>query len=50
MRFIVLLWAVIELIQVAVIALLAVGYRDLRRKLNSDYGSEPRQPRSVTED
>lgn len=50
MRFLVLLWAVIELLQVAVIALLAVGYRDLRRKLNSGYASEMRPPRSVTED
>ncbi len=50
MRFVVLLWAVLELIQVAVIALLAVGYRDLRRKLNGGYNSELRPPRSVTEE
>jgi hypothetical protein len=50
MRFTVLLWAVIELIQIAVIAFLAVGYRDLRRNLKRGYESELRQPRSVTEE
>ncbi len=50
MRFFVLMWALIELIQVAVIALLSFVYRDLRRKLNSGYASDLRPPRSVTEE
>lgn len=50
MRFLVLLLALVELIQIAVIALLAIGYRDLRRTLDGGYASNSRPPRSVTED
>ena len=50
MRFLILFWAVVELLQVAVIAALAVGYRNLRRQVNQNYSFAERPPRSVTDD
>ena len=50
MRFLVFLWVAVEALQVAVIALLAFGYRDLRRQLRQARGFEAGPPPSVTED
>ena len=50
MRFLVFLWAVVELLQIGVIAALAVGYRNLRRRVNENYSFTERQPRSITDD
>ncbi len=50
MRFLVFLWVAVEVLQVAVIALLAFGYRDLRRQLRQTRSFEQVPPRSVTED
>ena len=40
----------VELLQVAVIAMLVVGYRNLQRKVEGDFRFAERPPRSVTED
>ena len=37
MRFFVFLWVALEVLQVAVIAALAVGYRNLQRRVNENY-------------
>lgn len=50
MRFLVFLWVVLEVLQVAVIAALAVGYRNLQRRVNENYSFTERQPRSITDD
>lgn len=50
MRFLVFLLVAVELLQVAVIAALAVGYRNLDRRLRDAYRFEERPPRSITED
>ncbi len=50
MRFFVLFWAAVELLQVAVIAALAVGYRNLRRQVDENYRFAERPPRSVTDE
>ncbi len=50
MRFLMLLWVVVELLQIAVIGLLALGYRNLQRRLESGDRFEHRPPRSVTEE
>ena len=50
MRFLVFLWVVLEVLQVAVIAALAVGYRNLRRQVNGNYSFAERAPRSITDD
>ena len=50
MRFFVFLWAVIELLQIGVIAALAVGYRNLRRQVGANYSFAERAPRSVTDE
>ena len=50
MRFLVFVWVAVELLQVAVIAVLAVGYRNLDRRLRDAYRFEERPPRSVTEE
>jgi hypothetical protein len=49
-RFFVFLWVVLEVLQVAVIAALAVGYRNLQRRVNENYSFTERQPRSITDD
>jgi len=49
MRLLVFFWVAVELLQVAVIALLAFGYRDLRRQLRQTQGFEQGPPPSVTE-
>ena len=50
MRFLVLLFAVVELLQIAAIGLLAVGYRRLQHRLDEDYRFSRHPPRSITED
>ncbi len=49
MRFLVILWVAVEVLQVAVIALLAFGYRDLRRQLRQTRSFEEGPPPSITE-
>jgi len=49
MRFLVFVWVAVEVLQVAVIAVLAFGYRDLRRQLRQAQGFESGPPPSVTE-
>lgn len=50
MRFLIMMWCVVEVVQVAVIGMLVVGYRNLHRKIEGDYRFATRPPRSVTED
>ena len=50
MRFFFFLWAAVEVLQLAVIAVLAVGYRNLQRRLDQQNRFEPRPPGSVTEE
>lgn len=50
MRFFVFLWVAVEVLQIAVIGLLAIGYRNLQRKLEEGRRFEERPPRSITED
>jgi hypothetical protein len=49
-RFLVLFWAVLELVQIGVIAALAVGYGKLRRQVAENYSFAERPPRSITDD
>jgi len=44
------LWVAIEILQIAVIGILAVGYRNLQRKVDGKYDFTSRTPRSVTEE
>ncbi|HEX8561150.1 MAG TPA: hypothetical protein VF668_23860 [Pyrinomonadaceae bacterium] len=50
MRFLVFVWVAVELLQVAVIAALVVGYRNLERQMRASRGFDERPPRSVTEE
>ena len=50
MRFLVFLWAVVEVLQIGVIAALAVGYGRLRRQVSDSYSFAERAPRSITDD
>ncbi|HEX5708346.1 MAG TPA: hypothetical protein VFX96_13670 [Pyrinomonadaceae bacterium] len=50
MRFLVLVWAVVEILQIAVIGVLIVGYRNLQRRVEADYRFAERPPRSVTDE
>jgi len=50
LRFFVFLWVVFEVLQVAVIAALAVGYRNLQRRINENYSFTERAPRSITDE
>ncbi|HEV2859883.1 MAG TPA: hypothetical protein VGX48_02630 [Pyrinomonadaceae bacterium] len=50
MRFLVFVWVAVEVLQVAVIAVLVVGYRNLDRQLRQLRGFEQSPPRSVTEE
>jgi hypothetical protein len=50
MRFLVFLWVAVEILQIAVIGLLAVGYRNLQRKIDEGRRFEHNPPPpSVTE-
>jgi len=50
MRFVIFLWVAVEILQVVVIAVLVVGYRNLQRKIDGGrlYEHAPPPP-SVTE-
>jgi hypothetical protein len=50
MRFLVFVWVAVELLQLAVIAALVVGYRNLERRLREGYRFEGGAPPSVTEE
>ncbi len=50
MRLLVLAWAVVELLQIVVIGLLVVAYRNFQRKVDGDYRFTNSPPRSVTEE
>ena len=50
MKFLVFFWAVVEIVQIGVIAALAVGYRNLRRRVDENYSFTERAPRSITDD
>ena len=50
MRFLIFLWVAVELLQVAVIGMLAVGYRGLRRELEEGRRFRHGPPPSVTEE
>ncbi len=50
MRLFVFLWVAVELVQLAVIGALVVGYRNLERRLREGYRFEERPPRSVTDE
>jgi hypothetical protein len=50
MRFFVFLWVAVEILQVVVIAVLIVGYRNLQRKIDEGQRFEARPLRSVTDD
>lgn len=49
MRFLFLAWAVVEILQIVVIGILVVGYRNLQRRVEGDYRFAERPPRSVTD-
>lgn len=49
MRFMMLLWATVEVLQIGLIAMLIVGHRRLQRRLDDDHRFSQRPPRSVTE-
>ena len=50
MRFLVFLLVALEVLQVAVIAALAVGYRNLQRRVNENYSFTERTPPSITDE
>ena len=50
MRFFLLLWAVIEILQVSVIGLLFAAYRKLQRQVDQDYRFAVNPPGSVVDD
>jgi hypothetical protein len=51
MRFLVLLWAGVEVLQIFVIGMLLVNQRKLQRRLEEGrYFSTGRPPRSITEE
>lgn len=50
MRFLVFAWVAVELLQIAVIAVLVVGHRNLERQLRQLRGFEQAPPRSITDE
>ena len=50
MRIIILLWAAVEVLQIVVIGVLLVGYRNLQRRLDGGDHFAAHPPRSVTEE
>ncbi|HKP72437.1 MAG TPA: hypothetical protein VJT82_05835 [Pyrinomonadaceae bacterium] len=50
MRFFVVLWLAVEVLQIGLIGMLLVGYRRLQRRLDEGYQFSQRPPRSVTEE
>jgi hypothetical protein len=51
MRFLFLVWLVIEILQLVLIGMLVVGYRNLQRRMDEGrYRFDTHPPPSVTED
>jgi hypothetical protein len=50
MKFLVFIWVTVELLQIAVIGMLVVGYRNLERRLRASHRFEDGPPPSVTEE
>ena len=52
MRFLVMLWALVEVLQIFVIGMLLVNQRKLQRRLEEGFyfSAERPAPRSITED
>lgn len=50
MRMLVLFWVAVELLQIVVIAVLVVGYRNLQRRFDSGERFARHPPRSVTDE
>ena len=50
MRFLFLIWMVVEVLQVVLIGMLLVGYRNLQRRMDGDYRFSTHPPRSVTDE
>jgi hypothetical protein len=50
MRFLVMLWAGVEVLQLFVIGMLIVNQRKLQRRLEDGQYFAGRQPRSITEE
>lgn len=50
MRFLVMLWAGVEVLQIFVIGLLLLNQRKLQRRLEEGMYFSQRTPRSITED
>ena len=51
MRFLVLIWFAVEVVQIAVIGMLVIGYRNLQRRVEGDHRfTTHTPPRSVTEE
>ncbi|HZG51254.1 MAG TPA: hypothetical protein VEZ40_03880 [Pyrinomonadaceae bacterium] len=50
MRFLVMLWAGVEVLQLFIIGMLLVNQRKLQRRLTEGQYFAARQPRSITED
>ena len=50
MRFLLMFWLVIEILQIVLLGMLVVGYRNLQRRVDGDYRFRTHPPRSVTEE
>ena len=50
MRFVLLIWLAIEVLQLVLIGMLIVGYRNLQRRLDAGHSFATNPPRSVTEE
>jgi len=49
-RFLFLVWLVIEVLQLVLIGMLVVGYRDLHRRMDGGYRFSTHPPPSVTDE
>jgi len=49
-RFLFLVWLVIEILQLVLIGMLVVGYRNLQRRMDADYRFSTHPPPSVTDE
>lgn len=50
MRYLIFVWAAVEVLQLTLIAMLVVGYRKLERRQRGADRFEERPPRSVTDE
>ncbi len=50
MRFLLFIWLAIEVLQLVLIGMLIVGYRNLQRRLDGGRNFATNPPRSVTEE